>query len=466
MTQTSRSKVLPPVPALLGTATDVLGPGDVGYAESAATVLGSGTPDLVVRPLDAAGVALSLRYAAEAGLAVTVRSGGHSMAGLSTSTGGMLLDTRRIDGVRLDPATGRVRVGAGATWGEVAAALGPHGWGLTAGDTRQVGVAGLTLGGGIGWLVRRFGLAIDSLTAVRLVTADGQVVRADAEEHADLFWALRGGGGNFGVAVDFEFAAQRVGVVHFGSIGLRADDPPGLLAGWRDLMRSADERLTTTLSLMPAMPGRPAAATLLCCWASPDGAEAARALGPFRELAPVGSDDVRAMPYAEVLEDMTPLPPGLRMEMRNALFPALDDAAVTAAAELFAGGGAVLSLRSLGGAVARVGREATAYAHRDAEVMVAAGLMAPEGAPPELLAGALDRWSRVTALGSGAYVGFLGSAGPADVAAAYPPATYRRLAAVKRRYDPANLFRRTHNVLPAAATDADPAPNPAPADAS
>ncbi|TDB75955.1 FAD-binding oxidoreductase [Actinomadura sp. KC216] len=436
--------------ATLDTVAEVLRPGDDGYPEAAAVLFAGGTPDLVVRPRDAAGVAAALRHAADTGLAVTVRSGGHSMAGLSTSTDGMIIDTRRINDVRLlDPASGRVRVGAGATWGAVAATLSPHGLGLTAGDTRQVGVGGLTLGGGIGWMVRRHGLAIDSLAAVQLVTADGRLIGADAVEHADLFWALRGGGGNFGVAVGFDFIAQPITTVHFGTISYRSGDLPGLIAGWRDLMRAADEKLTTTLSFMPAMPGHPAGITLTCCYADSDADEAEQALRPFRALAPLVSDTIKAMPYADVLEDVGPLPPGLRMEVRNTFFSTLDDTRVAAVDALFTGGGAALSLRSMGGAAARVSPDATAFAHRDAEVMAAAAFLIPDAAPPGLLDQALHRWSQVSALGSGAYVGFLGSAEPADVAAAYPPDTYRRLAAVKRRYDQANVFRRTHNVLPA-----------------
>ena len=442
MTQITSSELLS---SHLGADTEVLVPGDDGYAQTATTLFADGTPDLVVRPRDAAGVAAALRYAGDAGLAVTVRSGGHSMAGLSTSPDGMIIDTRRISGVRLlDPASGRVRVGAGATWGAVAAALRPYGLGLTAGDTNQVGVGGLTLGGGIGWMVRRYGLVIDSLAAAQLVTADGRLIGADAVEHADLFWALRGGGGNFGVAVGFDFTAQPVTSVHFGAVGYQTGDLPRLIAGWRDLMRASDEKLTTTLSLMPAVAGQPASVTLSCCYASSAGGEAAEALRPFRALAPVGSDSIRAMSYADVLEDVTPLPPGLRMEVRNVFFTALDDARIGVVDELFTGGGAALSLRSMGGAVARVSRDATAFAHRDAEVMVAAAFLLSGPTPSE----ALNRWSPVAALGSGAYVGFLGSADPADVAAAYPPDTYRRLAEVKRRYDPRNTFRRTHNIVP------------------
>ncbi len=450
MTQTSSGRRSSPVPAALGVVAEVLVPGDDGYAESAAILFADGTPDVVVRPRDAAGVAAALRHAADAGLAVTVRSGGHSMAGLSTNTHGMLIDLRRISDVRLvHPASGLVRVGAGATWGAVAAALSPHGLGLTAGDTNQVGVGGLTLGGGIGWLVRRYGLVIDSLVAAQVVTADGRLINVDAVEHADLFWALCGGGGNFGVVLSFDFIAEPVTTVHFGAISYQADDLPRFIAGWRDLMRAGDEKLTTTLNLMPAVPGQPSGVTLVCCHSGPDDGDAAAALRPFRALAPVTCDDIRAMPYVDVLEDMGPLPPGLRMELRNTFLSALDDARIAAVDGLFTGGGAAVSLRSMGGAAARVSRDATAFAHRDAEVMVTAAFLVPEAAPPGMPHQALNRWSRLAALGSGAYVGFLGSADPADVALAYPPDTYRRLAAVKRRYDPANVFRRTHNILPA-----------------
>jgi FAD/FMN-containing dehydrogenase len=430
---------------------EVLTPGVDGYADAAATVFATGTPDLVVRPRDAAGVAAAVRYATAAGLAVTVRSGGHSMAGLSTHTDGMVIDLRNLCGVEiLDRARRRVRVGAGATWGTVAAALAPYGLGLTAGDTREVGVGGLTLGGGIGWLVRRHGLAIDNLAAADLVTAGGEAIHADAGQHGDLFWALRGGGGNFGVVTAFEFTAQPVSTVHFGTVGYGSADLPRLIAGWRDLTRASDENLTTILNLLPSMPGRPAgpSAVLQCCYAGPDPDAAAAALRPFRALAPVSTDTVRAMPYAEVLESCPALPPGARMEMRNALVPALTDATTGAVADLVADG-AMVGLRGLGGAVARVAPDATAYAHRDAEALVVAGVMLPPGAPPERGTAPFARWSAVADRGCGPYVNFLGTATDDDVASVYPPATYRRLAEVKRRHDPRNVFRRTHNVRPA-----------------
>ena len=443
----------------LAMAGEVLAPGQDGYDEAAATVFAIGTPDLVVRPRDPSGVAAALRYAAHRGLPVSVRSGGHSPAGHGTNDGGMVIDLRHLRAVRvLDRDTRLVRVGAGATWGEVAAALRPDGLALTSGDTASVGVGGLTLAGGIGWMVRRYGLAIDAVTAADVVTADGQLVRADATEHPDLLWALRGGGGNFGVVVSLDFTAQPVDAVHYGTIAYRLDTPlgtaayravgglPGLIRAWRDLMRVSDESLTTALALIPPMMGRPSMVMLRCCYASADAAAATAALAPFRGLAPVAADEVRVVPYAGVLDE-TRMPPGMRVQMRNAFFRQLDNERAAAIAGLFRDGAAV-ELRSLGGAFGCVPADATAFAHRDASVFLVAGTMLPPGAPDEAADKALATWPAVAAQASGAYTGFFGQATDAEVAAAYPAATYKRLAAVKRRYDPDNVFRRNHNIRP------------------
>jgi FAD/FMN-containing dehydrogenase len=396
-----------------------------------------------------------------------VRSGGHSPAGHSTSDGGVVIDLRYLREVRvLDPVSRQVRVGAGASWGAVAATLQRTGLALTSGDTASVGVGGLTLAGGIGWMVRRYGLAIDAVTGADLVTADGRLVRADATEHPDLLWALRGGGGNFGVVVSLDFTAQPVASVHFGPIiyrldaltggagkntaGGRTDGLARLITGWCDLMRASDESLTTALALVPPMMGRPAMVVLRCCYASADEAAATAALAPFRRLAPVAADEIRVVPYAEVLEEAH-LPPGMRAEMRNAFFRSLDDNRAGAIVRLFRDGAAV-ELRSLGGAFGRVPADSTAFAHRDAEVMLAAATMLPADTPPELAGQAFATWPAVMAQASGAYTGFLGPTTDAGVAAAYPAATYQRLAGVKRTYDPGNVFRRNHNIRPAAAS--------------
>jgi FAD/FMN-containing dehydrogenase len=440
-------------------AGEVLVPGQDGYDEAAATVFAAGKPDLVVRPRDASGVAAALRYAVGAGLPVSVRSGGHSPAGHGTSDGGMVIDLRHLRQVRvLDRDARQVRVGAGATWGAAAATLQRAGLALTAGDTASVGVGGLTLAGGIGWMARRYGLAIDAVTGADVVTADGQLVRASATEHPDLLWALRGGGGNFGVVVSLGFTAQPVARVHYGAITYRPDDLlggardgvadglPRLIGGWRDLMGASDENLTTALTLVPVM-GQPTTVMLRCCYASADEAAAAAALAPFRQLAPVAADEIRVVPSAGVLEEGH-LPPGVQVQLRNAFFRLLDDDQAAAIAGLFREGVAV-ELRSLGGAFGRVPADATAFAHRDATVLLVAGTMLPAGVAPEVADEALAAWPALAAQASGVYAGFLGPTTDAGIAAAYPAATYRRLAEVKRRYDPGNVFRRNHNIRPA-----------------
>jgi len=249
--------------------------------------------------------------------------------------------------------------------------------------------------------------------------------------------------------------------VHYGTIAYRLDMPlgtaacgaagglPGLIRAWRDLMRVSDESLTTALALVPPMMGRPSMVMLRCCYASADAAAATAALAPFRGLAPVAADEVRLVPYAEVLDE-TRMPPGMRVQMRNAFFRQLDNERAAAIAGLFRDGAAV-ELRSLGGAFGRVPADATAFAHRDASVFLVAGTMLPPGAPDEAADKALATWPAVAAQASGAYTGFFGQATDAEVAAAYPAATYKRLAAVKRRYDPGNVFARNHNIRPAGA---------------
>jgi FAD/FMN-containing dehydrogenase len=433
-------------------SSEVLRPGDEGYDEAAKVFFATGRPALVVRPRGTDEVAAAVRDAVREDLAVAVRSGGHSGLGHGTNTGGMVIDLDHLDTVEVLDGR-RVRVGGGATWGRVAAALDPHGLGLTSGDTRDVGVGGLTLGGGVGWLVRKHGLAVDNLVGARVVTADGRLLVASAHENPDLFWGLRGGGGNFGVVVDFDFLAQPVTTVHYGTVAYDLDRAGELVRRWRDAMRAAPDELSSTLALPPALPGLPRQALVLLCYAPEPGAPVAQAdaaIEPLLELGAVAHASIREVRYAEVLEEAQVLPPGLRLAFRNTLVSVLDDEVADAVEQLHGGPTpAALSLRSLGGAVARVPAEATAFAHRDAEAMVVAGFVLPEQLTPVEVDAALAPWRDVAALGTGTYVNFQGSATEADVAAAYPPATYARLAAVKLAYDPENVFALNHNVRPA-----------------
>ncbi len=433
---------------------EVLLPGDDGYDEAARAFMAEGAPALVVRPRTPDEVAEAVAHAVADDLAVSVRSGGHSPAGHGTNIGGMVIDLTHLDAIEvLDAERRLVRVGAGATWGQVAEALDPFGWGLTAGDTSSVGVGGLTLGGGIGWMVRRHGLALDNLASARVVTADGRLLTASEEEHADLFWAIRGGGGNFGIVVDFDFDAQEVATVHFGTVTYQLDDPVRLLVRWRDAMRAAPEELSSTVALIPRFPGAPPSAQVLLCYAGAPGgsvAEADAAIEPLLELGTVTEATIAERRFADVLED-APHPQGVRLVARNTLVPRLDGnvlAAIDAAHRGPAPTG--IAVRSLGGAFARVPADATAFAHRDAEAMIVGGFILPGTATDEDVTQALGPWQGVAAQGTGTYINFQGSATAEDVATAYPPATLARLAAVKRSYDPDNVFALNHNVEPAA----------------
>jgi FAD/FMN-containing dehydrogenase len=441
-----------------------LRPGDDGYDTAARAFFGTGRPELVVRPGEPEEVAVALRHAAAHRLAVSVRSGGHSPLGHGTDTGGMVIDLRRLDHVEiLDVERRLVRVGGGATWGRVAAALAPYHWAITAGDTNDVGVGGLTLGGGIGWMVRQHGLTIDNLVGARVITADGRLLTTSVAEHPDLFWALRGGGGNFGVVVDFDFIAQPVRTVHFGTVAYPFDDPAGLIARWRDVMEAAPEELSSTLALTPRMPGATPSVVLLLCYAGSPGATTSEADAAIRPLLGLGTStavSISRCDYAEILEDAAH-PRGFRLAVRNALVPTLDDATIAEVLHVHESGvPTAIAVRSLGGAFSRVPSDATAFAHRDASAMIVALLMLPDAATEAEIEQALVPWQGVAAQGIGSYVNFQGAATAADLAAAYPPETSSRLAGIKHRYDPDNRFAVNHNIQPVrrnrSATDGSP----------
>jgi FAD/FMN-containing dehydrogenase len=423
---------------------DIIEPGAADYPAASRTLLASGSPAHVLRPKTVGDVQAAVRFAAGAGLPLSVRGGGHAFAGFGTNDGGVVIDLGHLAAVEvLDAGRHLVRIAGGATWGQVTAALDPHGLAISSGDTRSVGVGGLTLGGGIGWKVRKHGLTLDSLVAADLVLADGSVVRADADEQPELFWAIRGGGGNFGIVTAFEFLAHPTTDVFHGRITFPAAEAATVLRGWADHLHTAPEELTSIANLA----GPVAPFEILVTFDGDDPELAARAIDPIRRLGTVIDDDVRPRRYADTLVDgMTP-PPGIRLVTRSAFVdPAAVPAAVAILAEVATSAGSpILAVRSVGGAVSRVPADATAYAHRGAALMVATTVAGP---PPVLEAagpGLAAIWGRLAPHVTGAYANFLSDR---DVAAVYPPETYQRLAAVKRRYDPRNLFSGNHNVRP------------------
>jgi FAD/FMN-containing dehydrogenase len=409
---------------------------------------GIGEPDLIVRAADVDDVRATVAHAARAGLPVAVRGGGHSAWG--AVPGGVTIDLSALRDVSVDGT--RVSIGGGATWGEVAAALAPHGLGISSGDTASVGVGGLTLGGGIGWMVRAWGLAADQLVGAQLVTASGDVVEVSDETAPELMWALRGGGGNFGVVTRFDFEAHPLPGVVWIELAL-AGDARETLRAVRDVMRGAPRELTVTYMDVPAMdPSAPPGASLTACWLGDE--KAARAL-----LAPVlalpGITEVAFGPvsYPEILADMPPFDPerpAPGFVGGNTLLAELgDDAIDRLAAFREAQPASVLFLRSLGGAYGDVAPEATAFPAREAGWFAMAGAFDGPHLDDAERARVEADWAAIEALGRGVYGNFLNATEPELVVKVYPVETMSRLRRVKAAWDPQNVFRRNHNVRPA-----------------
>ena len=431
---------------------DIIEPGEAEYESARRTVLASGSPAHVLQPKNVGDVQAGVRFAARAGHLLSVRGGGHSYAGFGTNDGGLVIDLSRLANVEIiDKERHLVRIGGGATWGQVAAALAPHDLAISSGDTKSVGVGGLTLTGGIGWKVRKYGLALDNVAAAEVVTANGQVVHASAQENPELFWAIRGGGGNFGIVTAFEFVAHPTTDVFYGKIAFPASEAATVLQGWADYLRAAPEELTSFVEVANPFAGGPEAPVgIYVAFDGDDPQLAAQAIDPIRRLGTVTGDDIALKPHADTLADGTTPPPGIQLVLRSAFAgqESVPEVLQILAEVRTSERSPFIAVRSVGGAVSRVPGDATAYAHRQAELMVVTTTAGPKRAV-EAARPALDViWRRLAPHVNGAYANFLASATEQDVAAIYPTQTYQRLAAVKRRYDPGNLFARNHNIRP------------------
>ena len=363
---------------------DIIEPGAAEYASASPALFASGSPAYVLRPDTVGDVQAAVRFATRSGLVLSVRGGGHGFPGFATNDGGVVIDLSNLATVEvIDKARHVVRIGGGATWGQVTAGLAPHRLAISAGDTNSVGVGGLTLSGGIGWKVRKYGLALDQVVAAEMVIADGTVVHASAHEHPELFWAIRGGGGNFGIVTAFEFTAHPTTDVFYGKIAFPASEADRVLQGWADYLRAAPDELTSVLTLANPAAGGPDAPIEIYVVFDGDIAElAADALEPIRRLGTVIDDDVARVSYADTLVDGATLPPGVRLVTRSAFVErdsvpeVLQILAMTAASN----GSPAIAVRSVSGAVSRVPNDATAYPHRRAELMVATLTAGPDAA--------------------------------------------------------------------------------------
>ncbi len=436
----------------------VIGPEDAGYDEMRAVFAGGidRRPAVIIRPLNATDVAQALGVARESGLPIAIRNGGHSY--YASTEGGILLDLRELTTFEIDREKRTAWAGAGMTAIEYTKAAAEHGLATGFGDTGSVGISGITLGGGIGYLTRKYGMTIDSLLGAEVVTADGQQLQVNANSHPDLFWAIRGGGGNFGVVTRFHFQLHPVDQIVGGMLMLpaTADNIAKAMAA----ASAAPEELTAIINIMPAPPlpfvpkehqGK-LVIMLLLCYAG-DVEAGTKAMAAFKGIAPAIVDMVRPIKYPELYppDDPNYHPKAVG---RTFFLDRFDRAAADTIVDYLQRSDApmrVAQLRVLGGAMARVPADATAYAHRTTPIM---GVAAAFFTGPEDF-GKRETWTKEFASAlrqgnEGVYVNFLADEGEARIRAAYPGATWDRLAAIKAQYDPQNLFRMNQNIPPRA----------------
>jgi len=450
-------------------AGTVLEPGDPDYDRARAVWNGmiDRRPALIVRAASTDDIAPTVRRARTLGMRLAIRGGGHNVAGHGTVEGGLVLDLGALDDVVVDATARRVRVGPGATLGHVDRATEPHGLAVPIGVVGGTGIAGLTLGGGVGWLTRAYGLTVDNLLEAEVVTADGETVRASESDHPDLFWGLRGGGGNFGVVSSFTYRAHPLGPAVFAGTFLYG------AARWRDALRgwaawgaSAPDGLTSIATFVVPPPefelGDDPLMLLGWAWAGDDRVAAERTLDALRQAAPPEREIVQPISWTAWQSQADPLfPKGVRAYWKNTSFDRLDDATIEVIASHAAEQtwrGTAFDIHHMGGAFGRVPADATPFPDRSAAYWLNIYGFWRDPADDAARVAFVRRFARAMRphASGGQYVNFLGAEEDQDrpgvsraaALAVYGPEKLRRLADVKRRYDPDNVFRLNHNIRP------------------
>lgn len=430
--------------------------GDAGYDTARRVFNGmiDRRPLIVVRPADAADVALSIAHAREHGLPIAIRGGGHNVAGTAVVDGGLVIDNSQLRHVSVDPDAQTADVEPGATWFDFDRAAQRYGLATTGGLISSTGVAGFTLGGGIGWLVRRYGLACDNLVEADVVTAEGRVSRAAEDGDRDLLWALRGGGGNFGVVTRFRFRLYPIGDITGGLVAYPRTRATEVLRNWRDFVSDAPDDLTTIAVFVTAPDGDPAVGIALCHVGSP--AKATADLRALRSFGPPAADHVETMPYTALQTSLDPTAPyGARNYWKSDFISELTDEAIETLVQgssRLASPLSMVHIHHIGGAMSRQPAGGSAFAHRGSAFLYnVISTWTEQSEDPIHI-----HWARTLfdelgphSAGTG-YLNFLGDEGEVRAEAAYG-SSLARLSDLKRRYDPDNVFRVNQNIRPAKA---------------
>jgi FAD/FMN-containing dehydrogenase len=441
----------------------LLEPGEQGYeqARKVYNAMIDRHPAMIVRCVDAADVIYSVNFARENGITLAVRGGGHNGPGLGTCDDGLVIDLSEMKGVRVDPSNQTVRVEGGCVWGDVDHATHPFGLAVPTGFVSSTGVGGLTLGGGSGYLTRKYGLTIDNLLSVDMVLADGRFVTASAKENPDLFWAVRGGGGNYGVVTSFLFQGRPVGIVYGGPIFWSLDNTEQVLKYWQDLMLNGPDDLYgwfgfVTIPPVPMFPKEhhlKKMCVITWCYTG-DINKAAEVFKPIREFCPPVMDVAGPIPFP-VLNSLFDAiyPPGLQWYWRADLFNEVSDKAIALHqkyVEQMPTPHSTMHLYPINGAASRVGKKDTAWNYRDANFsMVIVGVDPDPANNERLIQWTKDYWMALHPYSAGgAYLNFIMAEGDERVRAAYGD-NYARLAQIKAAYDPQNLFHINQNIKPA-----------------
>ncbi len=447
---------------------DVILPGDAALAgvRPVYNAMYPGSPGLVVRPSGTADVVDAVNFARDHGLVVAVRGGGHSVAGLSSIDGGMLIDLANMNGVEVDTDAGLAHVQGGALWGDVDRETQLHGLVAPGGVVSDTGVAGLALGGGEGWVRRKYGLTCDNMVSARVVTADGQVRTASADVNPDLFWAIRGGGGNFGVATSLTFSVHPLGpIVAFTGAFYPASDAAKVLRAYGDWARTAPNEITTLCgcTTLPAHPGLPpqihntpfVVVGGVYCGGVEEGMAA---MQPLRQFAEPLVDISQPLPFGAVQSAFDPFfaRQDLRSYWKSTFLADMSDGAVeiiARRAQSRPSDRTFVVVFHMGGAVNDVAADATAFSERSASFMVSIdGNWTDPAEDSNVVSWVREAWSELAAIGTGGvYLNFtsLVDEGPTTAVDRGLGGNLSRLAAIKAKYDPTNLFRRNNNILPA-----------------